>query len=160
MRHLEAAGRTWGYVVGSWSVRITSPRTGKSVVVDVAAITGRSPSDFERGRYKRTSDGMVKPGHIKGYIEKLARYPGLKGSEIMNESIESKPKARKKGTQRRGFAAISPERQREIASLGGKAAHALGKAHEFSPEEAKRAGSIGGKAAHARRAAKGKESEP
>ena len=40
----------------------------------------------------------------------------------------------------RGFAAMSPERQREIASLGGRAAHQSGHAHEFTPEEARAAG--------------------
>ena len=40
----------------------------------------------------------------------------------------------------RGFAAMSREKQREIASLGGKAAHASGHAHEFTSEEARAAG--------------------
>lgn len=47
-----------------------------------------------------------------------------------------------KGTpprKKRGFAAISPERQREIASLGGRAAHQSGKAHEFNSDEARAA---------------------
>lgn len=56
--------------------------------------------------------------------------------------------------QRRGFAAMSPEKQREIASLGGKAAHAKGTAHEFSPEEARTAGRKGGLAAQRARAPK------
>lgn len=55
------------------------------------------------------------------------------------------PVPRKKA--RRGFAAMSPEKQKEIASLGGKAAHAKGTAHEFSPEEARDAGRKGGQAA-------------
>ena len=54
---------------------------------------------------------------------------------------------------RRGFAAISPEKQREIASLGGKAAHAQGKAHEFTPEQARVAGRKGGLTRAAKRAA-------
>lgn len=45
----------------------------------------------------------------------------------------------------RGFAAITKERQREIASKGGKAAHALGLAHEFSEDEARAAGAKGGR---------------
>lgn len=48
----------------------------------------------------------------------------------------------------RGFASMDPERQREIASQGGRAAHEKGTAHEFTPEEARAAGSKGGKAAH------------
>jgi DNA-binding CsgD family transcriptional regulator len=49
----------------------------------------------------------------------------------------------------RGFASLSPERRREIASKGGKAAHAAGKAHTFTTEEARVAGSKGCKLAHA-----------
>jgi uncharacterized protein len=48
--------------------------------------------------------------------------------------------------KKRGFAALSPEKQREIARLGGLAAHAQGRAHEFSPEEAREAGRKGGEA--------------
>ncbi len=44
----------------------------------------------------------------------------------------------------RGFAAMSPEKQKEIASKGGKAAHVKGTAHEFTPEEAREAGRKGG----------------
>lgn len=39
---------------------------------------------------------------------------------------------------------MDPDKQREIASKGGKAAHAKGVAHEFTPEEARVAGSKGG----------------
>jgi general stress protein YciG len=46
----------------------------------------------------------------------------------------------------RGFAGMDPERQREIASEGGKAAHEGGKAHEFTSEEAREAGRKGGQA--------------
>jgi general stress protein YciG len=50
--------------------------------------------------------------------------------------------ANEKRTSRspRGFAAMNPERQREIASLGGRAAHKSGHAHQFTTEEARAAG--------------------
>jgi len=51
---------------------------------------------------------------------------------------------------RRGFAGMDAQKQREIASKGGKAAHAKGTAHEFTPEEARAAGRKGGQAAHMR----------
>lgn len=54
---------------------------------------------------------------------------------------------------KRGFASVPPEKMRENASKGGKAAHAQGKAHEFTSEEAREAGRRGGKAAHAQGAA-------
>jgi general stress protein YciG len=46
----------------------------------------------------------------------------------------------------RGFAAMDLAKQREIASRGGKAAHAQGRAHEFSAAEARDAGRKGGQA--------------
>lgn len=54
------------------------------------------------------------------------------------------------GGSNRGFASMDEEKQREIASKGGKAAHEKGTAHEFTPEEAREAGSKGGKIAHER----------
>jgi general stress protein YciG len=49
-------------------------------------------------------------------------------------------------TGNRGFASMDPERQREIASEGGRAAHESGNAHEFTSEEAREAGRKGGQA--------------
>ncbi len=46
--------------------------------------------------------------------------------------------------ERRGFASMSPEKQREIASKGGRAAHQKGTAHEWTSEEARTAGRKGG----------------
>jgi general stress protein YciG len=51
----------------------------------------------------------------------------------------------------RGFAAMNPERQREIAREGGKAAHQSGNAHEFTSEEAREAGRKGGQASSKQR---------
>ncbi|MCU0647943.1 MAG: KGG domain-containing protein [Gemmatimonadaceae bacterium] len=48
------------------------------------------------------------------------------------------------GKSRRGFASMSPERQREIASRGGRAAHAKGTAHQWDAEAARKAGHKGG----------------
>jgi general stress protein YciG len=44
---------------------------------------------------------------------------------------------------RRGFASMDPEAQRKIASIGGKSAHQLGVAHEFTSATAKAAGMKG-----------------
>lgn len=46
--------------------------------------------------------------------------------------------------ERRGFASMSPEKQREIASKGGRAAHQKGTAHEWTSDEARSAGRKGG----------------
>lgn len=50
------------------------------------------------------------------------------------------------GKSNRGFASMDPQRQREIASEGGRAAHEKGTAHEFTSEEAREAGRKGGMA--------------
>jgi len=76
-------------------------------------------------------------------------------------------------SSKRGFAGMDPEKQKAIASAGGKAAHAMGKAHkynsktgaaagrkshklgrahQFTPEEAAEAGRKGGIAAAEKRA--------
>lgn len=44
----------------------------------------------------------------------------------------------------RGFASMDRAKQKEIASKGGKAAHAKGTAHEFDSSEAREAGRKGG----------------
>lgn len=51
----------------------------------------------------------------------------------------------------RGFGRMASSRQREIASKGGKAAHAKGKAHVFTSEEARAAGRLGGLATFERK---------
>ena len=51
----------------------------------------------------------------------------------------------KGNTEKRGFASMDEEQQREIASKGGKAAHEKGTAHEFTSKEAKEASKKGGK---------------
>jgi len=52
--------------------------------------------------------------------------------------------ARSGGKSNRGFASMDPQRQREIASKGGRAAHEKGTAHEWTPDEAREAGRKGG----------------
>jgi general stress protein YciG len=48
------------------------------------------------------------------------------------------------GKSKRGFASMNPDRQKEIASKGGRAAHAKGTAHQWSRDEARTAGRKGG----------------
>jgi uncharacterized protein len=63
--------------------------------------------------------------------------------ESANSGQENSSKPRRSP---RGFAAMDPQRQREIASLGGRAAHQSGHAHEFTSEEAR----VAGRKRHAR----------
>lgn len=51
----------------------------------------------------------------------------------------------------RGFASMDADRQRAIASAGGRAAHRSGNAHEFNKDEAREAGRRGGLARAERR---------
>ena len=61
---------------------------------------------------------------------------------------------------RRGFASMTKERQRAIASKGGRAAHAHGTAHEWTREEAQRAGRKGGSVSRGGRGRLVEEAEP
>lgn len=62
-----------------------------------------------------------------------------------------------KGDRPRGFAVMSQTKVTEIASKGGKAAHAAGTAHHFTSDEARQAGRKGGMAPHVHRGPKAKE---
>ena len=68
-------------------------------------------------------------------IDDLLKETGLKGGRSTRKS--------KRGRQ--GFASMDREKQRKIASKGGRAAHRKGTAHEWTTEEARAAGRIGGK---------------
>jgi general stress protein YciG len=63
------------------------------------------------------------------------------------EAAPEQPKPRRP----RGFAAMDRKKVSEIASKGGKAAHAAGTAHQFTSDEARQAGKKGGVAPHVRR---------
>lgn len=56
--------------------------------------------------------------------------------------------------QHKGFRAMAPDKQRALASAGGKAAHDKGTAREWTVEEARAAGRKGGLVTQAARAAK------
>jgi general stress protein YciG len=65
----------------------------------------------------------------------------MRGASSGDEGSSS---ARSRGRSNRGFASMDREKQREIASKGGRAAHAKGTAHEFNSNEARDAGRKGG----------------
>ena len=67
-------------------------------------------------------------------------------SRMSNDSSETErsQSTERKGTANRGFAAMDPEKQKRIASEGGRAAHRQGVAHEWSKDEAREAGRKGG----------------
>ena len=69
---------------------------------------------------------------------------------------EETPKPRRP----RGFAAMDRSKVSEIASKGGKAAHAAGTAHQFTSDEARAAGRKGGVAPHVRRGRGPRQTSP
>ncbi len=76
-----------------------------------------------------------------------------KRHEAKHESASAASKAgqgeqeqAKKSPSHRGFAAMDENKQRDIASAGGRAAHEKGTAHEFDSAEAREAGRKGGEA--------------
>lgn len=78
------------------------------------------------------------------------RKGGKKGGKTTSQNRDHMAKIGRNGAlarnSKKGFASMDPEKRREIASQGGKAAHVSGKAHQFTSEEAKIAGRKGGSA--------------
>ena len=64
-------------------------------------------------------------------------------SEMNYQNSPNSPDQESKRSNR-GFAAMDPQRQREIARIGGKAAHQQGVAHRWTSDEAREAGRKGG----------------
>ena len=76
---------------------------------------------------------------------------GSNGNQGSNQGSNQGGNQGGKGSSNRGFASMDEERQRQIASKGGKAAHDSGNAHEFTSEEAREAGRKGGQASGGKR---------
>ena len=118
--------------------------------------------DVKRGTWsaRATLDKFyVDSDHEALFVALVCRL-GVKRSRTLLErtrrSLESPtpPKSPKKSgrpKQRRGFAAMKPKLASEISSMGGRAAHAAGKAHRYTKEEAAAAGRKGGFATAKRR---------
>lgn len=80
---------------------------------------------------------MQDPNDIRsGASERSMNEPGPSGTSSAGRSAN--------GRSNRGFASMDRERQREIASKGGRAAHRKGTAHQWSADEAREAGRKGG----------------
>lgn len=98
---------------------------------------GRGFAGMDPAKQREIASKGGKAAHEKGtaheFTSEEARAAGRKGGEAG-------------GGANRGFAGMDPAKQREIASKGGKAAHAKGTAHEFTSEEARAAGRKGGEA--------------
>ena len=97
---------------------------------------GNSGNEMFRGQ----SQGFVQNNNNQGGVTPGNYNQGI-GQGNQNNASDAPP--RRRG---RGFASMDPARVSEIASMGGKAAHQQGVAHEWTPEEARRAGRKGGQA--------------
>jgi general stress protein YciG len=89
---------------------------------------------------------MIIPDNITGGSDPPDPNTNEPSADEQSAQTDSRPRPR-----RRGFAAMDRDRVKEIASKGGKAAHAAGTAHQFSSDEARNAGRKGGMAPHVRR---------
>jgi uncharacterized protein len=69
---------------------------------------------------------------------------GQRDNSNDNGRAGSSSGAQSRSRSNRGFASMDRTKQREIASKGGRAAHAKGTAHEFDSGEAREAGRKGG----------------
>lgn len=81
----------------------------------------------------------------------VAAAPTQADQAVQAENVTPKPAEEAPRPRRRGFAAMDRDRVKQIASKGGRAAHAAGTAHQFSSDEARVAGKKGGEAPHVRR---------
>ena len=66
------------------------------------------------------------------------------GENVAHAENASESGSAPRGRSNRGFASMDRNKQREIASKGGRAAHEKGTAHEFDAGEARAAGRKGG----------------
>lgn len=125
---IDSIGR---HIHRMWSTVVTRPpadvgeREGALVVAH-----GGSPGRFRND--PQSGAGIMERREVRGRPDLLERNGGAKEEDAMA------------GRERRGFAAMTPDKQREIARRGGRAAHQKGTAHEFSADEARAAGRKGG----------------
>jgi general stress protein YciG len=110
------------------------------------------PNEDDPDRTPDTPTDEPKPAPVQDPPAEPGRPPLVVGSAgtaaplkraAMNEAVKGRI-VNGERKERRGFASMSPEKQREIASKGGRAAHQKGTAHEWTSEEARSAGRKGG----------------
>ncbi|MDQ3212660.1 MAG: hypothetical protein M3Q85_08290 [Acidobacteriota bacterium] len=87
-------------------------------------------------------DPPAEPGQAPYVVQMRAQSGSKTESGIMDDVSKNRTAGERK--ERRGFASMTPEKQREIASKGGRAAHQKGTAHEWTSDEARSAGRKGG----------------
>jgi hypothetical protein len=69
-RAIDVDGQRWWFFVGrGHGLLIWSP-SGEKHLTSWSGVTGLDPDTIDRGQWKKTTDGMVKPGQVRGYIRK------------------------------------------------------------------------------------------
>jgi general stress protein YciG len=92
---------------------------------------------------RHNSSGERAPEVLSSPLHRLRARP-LQGRAVEEDVDMTTQTSADQPKSHRGFASMDLTRQREIASKGGKAAHAQGRAHEFTADEARNAGRKGG----------------
>lgn len=104
----------------------------------------------ERGQSEQFNSPLGQENRESNFTNNPSRPETVRTGNELSEDERSESSDRdsdgldRKGTSNRGFAAMDREKQRRIASEGGRAAHKQGVAHEWSKDEAREAGRKGG----------------
>ncbi len=78
MRKIHLDEQIYLYRIGRGYVVIEFPDGHREVISD-STITGRTPDTLERGRWKKTPDGMVLPSHVKAWLVQRKRIVRVDG---------------------------------------------------------------------------------
>lgn len=108
------------------------------ILMSNALLTFKFLSVMADERGLQNPDRLNQNNDTSGMNENELQEPTVNESSLIPERMQ------RSGTANRGFAAMDPERQKRIASEGGRAAHRQGVAHEWSKDEAREAGRKGG----------------
>ena len=120
--------------------QVTNPKPPKPHEGDEPARTPETPTDEPKPA--PVQDPPAEPGRPPLVVLRGTTDGSHSERAAMNDAGKRIVNTERK--ERRGFASMSPEKQREIASKGGRAAHQKGTAHEWTSEEARSAGRKGG----------------
>jgi hypothetical protein len=72
MRKLHIGNEEWQYRVGNGTIVVVTP-LGSKVYIQCHKVKGLTPDEYDRGKWKKTSDGMITPSELKAYIERNFR---------------------------------------------------------------------------------------
>ena len=68
-RRVHVNGKVWIYRVGKGGGVVIYGPNDERISMYASWLKGQTPDLFERGQWKKTSDGMLKPRHVKRFIE-------------------------------------------------------------------------------------------